>query len=282
MKLVRYGTAGKEKPGLIDQSGALRDLSGIIADIGPAELGDASLAKLRGLDAATLPAVPGNPRMGCPVGAIGKFVAIGLNYTDHAEEAGLAIPAEPVVFMKPTSCIVGPDDPVMLPRDSVKTDWEIELGFFIGTRARYVTEKEALNHVAGYCIINDVSERAYQFERGQTWDKGKGCDSFGPIGPWLVTRDEIADPQDLAMHLDVNGKRAQTGTTAKMIFSVAKIVSYLSEFMTLHPGDVVCTGTPPGVGFGMKPPTYLKAGDVMTLAIDKLGTQRQTVVPFKL
>ncbi|HTH95771.1 MAG TPA: fumarylacetoacetate hydrolase family protein [Stellaceae bacterium] len=282
MKLVRYGTAGKEKPGLIDQSGALRDLSGITADIGPAELSDASLAKLRGLDAATLPAVPGNPRMGCPVGAIGKFLAIGLNYIDHAEEAGLAIPAEPVVFMKPTSCIVGPDDPVMLPRDSVKTDWEIELGFFIGTRARYVTEKEALNHVAGYCIINDVSERAYQFERGQTWDKGKGCDSFGPIGPWLVTRDEIPDPQSLAMHLDINGKRMQTGTTAKMIFSVAKIVSYLSEFMTLMPGDVVCTGTPPGVGFGMKPPVYLKAGDVMTLAIDKLGTQRQTVVPFKL
>lgn len=282
MKLVRYGNPGKEKPGLIDAEGKLRDLSGVVKDIGPDQLSDAALARLRRLKAATLPLVRGKPRMGCPVNGIGKFIAIGLNYSDHAAEAGMPIPKEPVVFTKAISCIQGPDDNVMLPKGSVKGDWEVELGVVIGKRSRYVTQKDALDFVAGYCTINDVSEREFQLERGSQWDKGKGCDTFGPIGPWLVTRDEIENPQKLAMWLDLNGQRMQTGNTKTMIFSVAKIVSHLSQFMTLMPGDVITTGTPPGVGLGHKPPLYLKKGDVMTLGIEGLGEQRQLVVPFKL
>jgi len=282
MKLVRYGNPGKEKPGLIDADGKLRDLSAIVKDIGPEQLSDAALARLRKVKVAALPLVRGKPRMGCPVSGVGKFIAIGLNYSDHAKEAGMPIPKEPVVFTKAISCIQGPNDPVMLPKGSVKGDWEVELGVVIGTRARYVTQKDALNHVAGYCTINDVSEREFQLERGSQWDKGKGCDTFGPIGPWLVTRDEIENPQKLAMWLDLNGKRMQTGNTKTMVFSVAKIVSHLSQFMTLMPGDVITTGTPPGVGLGMKPPVYLKKGDVMTLGIEGLGEQRQVVVQFKL
>lgn len=282
MKLVRYGNPGKEKPGLIDADGKLRDLSGVIKDIGPEQLSDAALAKLRRLKTENLPLVRGKPRIGCPVTGVGKFVAIGLNYADHAAEAGMPIPKEPIVFMKVTSCIQGPNDPVMLPKGSVKTDWEVELGIVIGTRARHVSQKEALNFVAGYCTINDVSEREFQIERGGTWDKGKCCDTFGPIGPWLVTRDDVPNPQKLDMWLDVNGKRMQTGSTKTMIFSAAKIVSYVSQFMTLEPGDVICTGTPPGVGMGMKPPTFLKKGDVVTLGISGLGEQSQTIVPFKL
>ena len=282
MKLVRYGNAGKEKPGLIDADGTLRDLSAHIKDIGPAQLGDAALAKLRKVKTASLPLVKGSPRMGCPVTGTPKFIAIGLNYADHAAESGLPIPREPIVFMKATSCIQGPNDAVMLPKGSVKTDWEVELGVVIGTRARYVSQKDALNHVGGYCTINDVSEREYQIERGGTWDKGKGCDTFGPVGPWLVTRDDVPNPQKLSMWLDLNGKRMQTGSTRTMIFSVAKIISYVSQFMTLEPGDIITTGTPPGVGLGMKPPLYVKKGDVMTLGIESLGEQRQVVVPFKL
>ena len=282
MKLVRYGKPGKEKPGLIDAEGRLRDLSAHIQDIGPEQLGDAALAKLRRLKADKLPLVKGKPRYGSPVKGVPKFIAIGLNYADHAAESGLPIPLEPIVFMKATSCIQGPDDAVMLPKGSVKSDWEVELGVVIGTRARYVLQRDALSHVAGYCTINDVSEREFQIERGGTWDKGKGCDTFGPIGPWLVTRDEVPNPQKLSMWLDVNGKRMQTGNTKTMIFSVAKIVSYVSQFMTLEPGDVIATGTPPGVGLGMKPPTFLKKGDVMTVCIEGLGEQRQLVVPFKL
>jgi 2,4-diketo-3-deoxy-L-fuconate hydrolase len=282
MKLVRYGNPGKEKPGLIDAEGKLRDLSAVVKDIGPEQLSDAALAKLRKIKPATLPLVRGKPRMGCPVNGIGKFIAIGLNYSDHAKEAGMPIPKEPVVFTKAISCIQGPDDNVMLPKGSLKSDWEVELGVVIGKRARYVTQKDALDCVAGYCTINDVSEREFQLERGSQWDKGKGCDTFGPIGPWLVTRDEIDNPHKLAMWLDLNGQRMQTGNTKTMIFSVAKIVSHLSQFMTLMPGDVITTGTPPGVGLGHKPPLYLKKGDVMTLGIEGLGEQRQLVVPFKL
>jgi 2-keto-4-pentenoate hydratase/2-oxohepta-3-ene-1,7-dioic acid hydratase in catechol pathway len=282
MKLVRYGNPGKEKPGLVDADGKVRDLSGVVPDIGPAQLGSAMLARLRKQNPAKLPLVRGTPRFGCPVANVGKFVAIGLNYADHAEESGVPIPAEPVVFMKATSCIQGPNDPVMLPKGSTKTDWEVELGVVIGTRARYVSQKEALGFVAGYCTINDVSEREFQLERGPQWDKGKGCDTFGPIGPWLVTTDEIENVQRLSMWLDVNGKRMQTGNTRTMIFSVARLVSYVSQFMTLLPGDVITTGTPPGVGLGMKPPSYLKKGDVVTLGIEGLGEQRQQVIPFKL
>ncbi len=282
MKLVRYGNPGKEKPGLVDAQGKLRDLSAVIKDIGPEQLSDAALAKLRRLKTEALPLVRGSPRMGCPVSGVGKFVAIGLNYADHAAESGAPIPKEPIVFMKATTCIQGPDDPVMLPKGSVKSDWEVELGVVIGTRARYVSQKAALDHVAGYCTVNDVSEREYQIERGPQWDKGKGCDTFGPIGPWLVTRDEIANVQKLSMWLDLNGQRMQTGNTKTMIFGVAKLVSYVSQFMTLMPGDVVTTGTPPGVGLGMKPPLFLKKGDVMHLGIEGLGEQRQLVVPFKL
>ena len=282
MKLIRYGNPGKEKPGLIDAEGKLRDLSAHIPDIGPAQLSDAALAKLRKIKTASLPLVKGSPRMGCPVTGTPKFIAIGLNYADHALEAGMPIPKEPIVFMKATSCIQGPNDPVMLPKGSVKTDWELELGVVIGTRARHVTQKEALNHVAGYCTINDISEREFQIERGGTWDKGKGCDTFGPIGPWLVTRDEVPNPQKLQMWLDLNGQRVQTGSTKTMVFGVAKLISYVSQFMTLEPGDVITTGTPPGVGMGMKPPLYLKKGDKMSLGIEGLGEQHQLVVGFKL
>jgi 2,4-didehydro-3-deoxy-L-rhamnonate hydrolase len=287
MKLVRYGKPGKEKPGLIDAEGKLRDLSSIVKDIGAEQLSPAALAKISKVKADKLPLVKGKPRFGSPVANVGKFIAIGLNYTDHAEESGMPIPAEPVVFMKANSCVVGPNDDIMLPKGSVKTDWEVELGIVIGTKARYVSQKEALNFVAGYCTINDVSEREYQLERGPQWDKGKGCDTFGPIGPWLVTTDEITNPQKLGMWLDVNGTRFQTGNTKTMIFSCAKIVSYLSQFMTLMPGDVITTGTPPGVGLGIKKdgkpaPVFLKKGDVVTLGIEGLGEQRQLVVPFKL
>ena len=281
MKLVRYGNPGREKPGLIDAEGKLRDLSGVVPDIGPAQLAATSLAKLRKVNPAKLPLVRGRPRYGCPVAQVGKFVAIGLNYADHAAESGVPVPKEPVVFMKATTCIQGPNDPVMLPRGSVKSDWEVELGVVIGTAARYVTRKDALQHVAGYCLVNDVSEREYQLERGPQWDKGKGCDTFGPVGPWLVTPDELANVQRLDMWLDVNGQRMQTGNTRTMIFDVAKIVSYVSEFMTLMPGDIITTGTPPGVGMGMKPQRFLKKGDVMTLGIQGLGEQRQEVVAFK-
>ncbi len=282
MKLVRYGNPGKEKPGLIDADGKLRDLSAVVKDIGPDQLSDAALAKLRKLKTNKLPLVKGSPRLGSPVNGVSKFIAIGLNYSDHAAESNMPIPKEPIVFMKATSCIQGANDPVMLPKGSVKSDWEVELGVVIGTMARHVSQKDALNHVAGYCTINDVSEREFQLERGSQWDKGKGCDTFGPLGPWLVTRDDIPNPQKLAMWLDLNGKRVQTGNTKTMIFSVAKIVSHLSQYMTLMPGDVITTGTPPGVGLGMKPPVYLKKGDVMTLGIEGLGEQRQVVVPFKL
>jgi 2,4-didehydro-3-deoxy-L-rhamnonate hydrolase len=287
MKLVRYGNPGKEKPGLIDAEGKLRDLSAVVKDIDAAQLSPAALAKISKVKTDKLPLVKGKPRFGSPIANVGKFIAIGLNYTDHAEESGMPIPAEPVVFMKANSCVVGPNDDIMLPKGSVKTDWEVELGIVIGSKARYVSQKEALNFVAGYCTINDVSEREYQLERGPQWDKGKGCDTFGPIGPWLVTTDEITNPQKLGMWLDVNGKRFQTGNTKTMIFSCAKIVSYLSQFMTLMPGDVITTGTPPGVGLGIKKdgkpaPVFLKKGDVVTLGIEGLGEQRQLVVPFKL
>ncbi|MDB5944767.1 MAG: 2-keto-4-pentenoate hydratase/2-oxohepta-3-ene,7-dioic acid hydratase-like protein [Ramlibacter sp.] len=281
MKLVRYGNPGKEKPGLVDLEGRLRDLSGVVPDIGPAQLGRVMMARIRKQNPEKLPLVRGKPRYGCPVAGVGKFVAIGLNFADHAAEAGAPIPAEPVVFMKATSCIQGPNDPVMLPKGSTKTDWEVELGIVIGERARYVSKKDALAYVAGYCIVNDVSEREYQLERGPQWDKGKGCDTFGPIGPWLVTPDEIENVHRLGMWLDVNGKRMQTGNTRTMIFDCTKLVSYVSHFMTLMPGDVITTGTPPGVGLGMKPPTFLKKGDVMTLGIDGLGEQRQDVIGFK-
>ena len=282
MKLLRYGPPGKEKPGLLDADGRLRDLSAVVPDIGPAQLGDAALARLQRLNVDKLPLVKGTPRLGCPVAGIGKFIAIGLNYADHAAESGLPVPKEPVVFTKAISCIQGPDDDVMLPKGSKKSDWEVELGVVIGRTARHVAQKDALAHVAGYCVVNDVSERAFQIERGGTWDKGKGCDTFGPIGPWLVTRDEVPNPQKLSMWLDLNGKRVQTGNTKTMVFSVAKIVSYVSQFMGLERGDISTTGTPPGVGLGMKPPLYLKKGDVMTLGIEGLGEQRQEVVAFKL
>jgi 2,4-diketo-3-deoxy-L-fuconate hydrolase len=280
MKLVRHGNPGKEKPGLVDDNGQQRDLSAVVEDIGPEQLGDAALAKLRKLKLDKLPLVRGKPRYGCPVANVGKFIAIGLNYADHAAESGLPIPAEPVVFMKANSCVQGPNDPVMLPKGSVKTDWEVELGVVIGATARYVSQKSALDCVAGYCVINDVSEREYQIERGGTWDKGKGCDTFGPIGPWLVTPDEI-NVQRLDMWLDVNGKRMQTGNTRTMVFSCAKIISHVSQYMTLLPGDIICTGTPPGVGLGVKPnPVFLKPGDVMTLKIAGLGEQKQKVVAY--
>lgn len=278
MKFVRFGPPGQERPGLLDPQGQLRDLSIRIADISSSTLGDQALAELS-LNWQGLPLVAGDPRLGCPIADVGKFIAIGLNYADHAAESGQPIPIEPVVFLKATSCIQGPDDPVVLPRGSTKSDWEVELGVVIGKRAKYVDEAYALDHVAGYCVINDVSERELQLERGGTWDKGKGCDTFGPIGPWLVTRDEVPDPQNLHMWLEVNGERVQDGSTKTMIFSVAKLVSYVSACMTLLPGDVITTGTPPGVGLGMRPPRYLTAGDVMRVGIDGLGTQKQKVLP---
>ena len=277
MKLVRYGASGHEKPGLVDPEGVLRDLSGQLADLHLPTLGLEGLARLRRLDPATLPRVRGTPRLGLPYTGISKFVGIGLNYRDHAAEAGLPVPSEPIVFMKATTCLTGPYDPIELPPGSQKTDWEVELGVVIGRTARRVTEAEALSYVAGYCVVNDVSERAWQMERGGTWDKGKGFDSFGPVGPWLVTADEVPDPQALPMWLDVNGEPRQRGHTSTMIFGAARLVSYLSQCMTLLPGDLIATGTPPGVGMGRKPPQYLRAGDVVTLGIEGLGAQRQEV-----
>jgi 2-keto-4-pentenoate hydratase/2-oxohepta-3-ene-1,7-dioic acid hydratase in catechol pathway len=281
MKLLRHGPSGQERPGVLDAEGKIRDLSGKIDDIDGNKLSPAKLKELAALDLSTLPVVEGNPRLGAPVARIGKFIAVGLNFSDHAAESGLPVPQEPVVFTKAISSITGPNDNVIIPRGSKKTDWEVELGVVIGTRASYVTKDNALAHVAGYVVVNDVSEREYQIERGGTWDKGKGCDTFGPIGPWLVTADEVGDVQNLSMWLDVNGERKQTGTTATMIFDVATLVSYISEFITLMPGDVITTGTPPGVGMGMKPePQYLKAGDMVRLGIEKLGEQQQTFVAW--
>ena len=282
MKLVRYGSQGKEKPGLIDQDGNLRDLSKKIADIDPSQISAAALKKLSKLPIGSLPLVKGKKRFGVPVNGIGKFIAIGLNYTDHAKEANMAIPKEPIIFMKAISSLCGPNDDTISPKGSKKLDWEIELGIVIGKKTRYVSKTEALKYVAGYCVINDVSEREFQLEKGGTWDKGKGCDTFGPVGPWLVTTDEIKNPQNLELWLDVNGKKMQRGNTKTMIFDAATIVSYVSEFMTLMPGDIIATGTPPGVGMGMKPnPKYLKIGDVVTCGIEKLGTQCQKVKAFK-
>ena len=279
MKLCRYGAVGAEKPGLIDATGAIRDLSGVIGDLTADSLSPDGLKKLAAIDPATLPLVEGDPRYGLPFTGTRQFIAIGLNYADHAAESTLPIPEEPVMFTKAVSCLTGPNDPVTIPRGSVKTDWEVELGVVIGSRTSYVEEADALSHVAGYCVINDVSERDYQLSRGGTWDKGKGCPTFGPVGPWLVTADEVGDPQNLDMWLDVNGERMQNGNTRTMIFSVAKIVSYLSEFMVLEPGDIITTGTPPGVGMGQKPePRYLKAGDTVRLGIEKLGEQGQSFV----
>lgn len=279
MKLVRVGPPGAERPGLIDAQGRVRDLSGVLGDVGPQQLSDAALAQLANVDTAALPIVP-DARFGVPWTGIGKIIAIGLNYADHAAEAGLPPPAEPIIFLKANSALNGPNDAVMLPRGSEKTDWEVELGVVIGKTARDVAQGDALSHVAGYCVVNDVSEREFQLERGGTWDKGKGCDTFCPVGPWLVTRDEVPDPQALGLWLEVNGQRVRNGSTATMIFGVAHLVSYVSRFMTLHPGDLICTGTPPGVGMGAKPPRYLKAGDTMRLGVDRLGVQAQTVVAY--
>jgi 2,4-didehydro-3-deoxy-L-rhamnonate hydrolase len=278
MKLVRYGAIGQEKPGLIDKSGQLRDLSGQLKDLTGEAFSPASLAKLAALDPASLPAVSGKPRIGAPVGGLPKYVAIGLNYSDHAAEVGMPIPAEPIIFMKANNSLCGPNDAVEKPRGSTKLDWEVEIAIIIGTRAKYVSEADALNYVAGYAVCNDVSERNFQIERLGQWTKGKSHDTFGPLGPWLVTKDEIKDVQKLPMWLDVNGKRCQTGSTATMIFGIAKIVSYVSEFMTMQPGDIITTGTPPGVGQGMKPPKFLGVGDVVTLGIEGLGEQRQEII----
>ena len=278
MKLMRYGAKGAEKPALVDAQGQVRDLSSVIADITAETLTSAKLAELRALDPASLPLVAQPGRVAPPWTGMGKFICIGLNYADHAAESGLPVPAEPVIFMKTTSAVVGCNDAVVLPQDSVKTDWEVELGVVIGEKARYVSEADAMKYVAGYCVVNDVSEREYQIERGGTWDKGKGCDTFGPVGPWLATADEVPNPQDLEMWLEVNGKRYQNGSTRTMVFGVAQLVSYVSRFMTLYPGDLISTGTPPGVGMGQKPaPVYLKAGDEMKLGIAGLGEQRQRV-----
>ena len=276
MKLVRYGERGAEKPGLIDAEGRLRDLSAHVADIAGPVL--AELDALRAIDPSSLPLVDGNPRYGACVGGIGKFICIGLNYSDHAAESGMAVPPEPVIFAKYTSAVCGPNDDIIIPRGSVKTDWEVELAFVIGKPGKYIDEKDAMNHVAGFFVCNDVSERSFQAERAGQWSKGKSSDNFGPIGPWLVTRDEVADPNNLHMWLKVNGEQMQNGSTATMVYQVPFLVSYLSQFFTLHPGDVVSTGTPPGVGLGMKPPRYLKAGDVVELGIEGLGSQRQTCV----
>ena len=277
MKLLRYGEAGHEKPGLLDTDGNIRDLSGMVADIGGEAIDPKSLARLAKLDPATLPIIGGEPRLGPCVARTGKFICIGLNYSDHAAETGATVPPEPVVFMKATSAIVGPNDGVTIPRGSRKTDWEVELGVVIGKTAKYVSEADALDCVAGYCVIHDVSERAFQIERSGQWTKGKSCDTFGPTGPWLVTKDEIADPQDLGMWLKVNGEVMQNGSTRTMVYGVAYLVSYLSQFMSLQPGDIISTGTPPGVGMGMKPPRYLKSGDVVELGIDGLGSQKQNI-----
>lgn len=278
MKLLRHGPSGAEKPGLMHTDGTIRDLSGLVSDIGWDTLSDAGLAAIRAVDAASLPVVAADTRLGPCVAGTGKFICIGLNYSDHAAETGATVPPEPIIFMKATSAIVGPNDPIVIPRGSVKTDWEVELAVIIGSRAKYVTEADAMNHVAGFAVTNDVSERAFQTERSGQWTKGKSCDNFGQIGPWLVTRDEVADPQDLSMWLTVNGEKVQNGSTKTMVYGVAFLVSYLSQFMTLHPGDVISTGTPPGVGLGMKPPRFLKAGDVVELGVQGLGQQRQDVI----
>lgn len=277
MKLVRYGPRGKEKPGLIDADGDLRSLAGKVRDLGPEELSPAGLGRLRRAARGRLPKVRGRPRLGVPVAGIGKVLCIGLNYADHAKETGQQPPKEPIVFMKPTSALNGPNDPVTMPKGSRKSDWEVELGVVIGRRANNVPKARALDHVAGYAVVNDVSEREWQLERGLTWDKGKGCDTFCPVGPWLVTADEVPSPQRLGMWLEVNGRRMQDGSTSTMIFDVREIVAYISRFMTLHPGDLIATGTPPGVGAGMKPPKFLRHGDVMTLGIEGLGSQKQRV-----
>ena len=280
MKLVRFGPEGQEKPGLVDAQGQIRDLSGAIPDVNSATLSRRSLDRLRGLDASSLPKAPAGARLGPCVARPGNFIAVGLNFVDHAKETGAPIPAEPILFNKAPSCIVGPNDDVIIPKASQKTDWEVELVIVIGERASYVAANKSLNYVAGYCVCNDVSEREFQTERGGQWMKGKGCATFGPLGPWMVTADEVGDVQNLGMWLDVNGKRMQTGSTKTMIFDCAQLVSYISHFMILEPGDIITTGTPPGVGLGMKPPLFLKAGDVVTLGIDKLGEQRQRVVAY--
>lgn len=281
MKLIRYGEPGCERPGLVDLDGCLRDLSGFISDIEPGTIAGGLLTSVSQCSDQEWPLVPGRPRLGPPLAHVGKFIAIGLNYVDHALEAGVALPEEPVIFSKATSCIAGPHDAIMLPRHSIKTDWEVELGVVIGKRARYVAQEEALDYVLGYCVVNDVSEREYQLERGGTWDKGKGCDTFGPIGPWLVTKDEIPDPQSLELWLDLNGERRQRGNTRSMVFDVSYLVSYLSRFMTLLPGDLITTGTPPGVGMGQKPhPRFLQPADVIDLGIRGLGEQRQEVIAW--
>ena len=280
MKLLRYGPKGQEKPGTLDAEGRIRDLSGVIADITPDQLHGPAFDALKAVDPTTLPLIEGQPRYGVPIAGVRKFLAIGLNFADHAAESNLPIPEEPVLFTKAITCLNGPNDDVVIPRGSEKTDWEVELGIVIGKPASYVSKAEALDHVAGYVLINDVSERAYQTERGGTWDKGKGCDTFGPVGPWIVTTDEVGDVQNLDMWLDLNGQRMQTGNTRTMIFGVAEIVTYLSEFMTLEPGDLITTGTPPGVGLGQTPPLYLKAGDTVRLGIQKLGEQGQTFVEW--
>lgn len=278
MKLLRFGPVGQEKPGLLDDAGVLRDLSAHVDDIAGPALSDDSLARLRALDPSSLPAVDGDPRLGACVGHVGKFICIGLNYADHAAESGMDLPEEPVIFFKATSAITGPNDTVEIPRGSVKTDWEVELGVVIGKAAKYISKEDALDHVAGYCVVNDLSERDFQLHRSGQWVKGKSADTFGPIGPWLVTRDEISDPQDLAMYLEVNGHRYQDGSTKTMHFDVATVIAHLSQFMSLQPGDVISTGTPPGVGMGQTPQTYLKPGDSMKLGIEGLGEQVQAVV----
>lgn len=278
MKLLRFGEAGKEKPGMLDAQGRIRDLSGVVDDIAGDVLSDVQLDRLRSINIDALPVIANNVRIGACVGRVGKFICIGLNYADHAAESGMTPPSEPVVFMKATSAIIGPNDNVLIPRNSKKTDWEVELGVVIGKHTSYVSEVDAMNHVAGYCIVNDVSEREFQLERGGQWDKGKGCDTFGPIGPWLVTRDEVSNVDNLSMWLSVNGHRYQNGSTKRMIFRVPFLIHYLSQFMSLQPGDVISTGTPPGVGMGQKPaPIYLQAGDVMELGVEGLGVQRQVV-----
>jgi len=283
MKLLRYGRPGEEKPGLLDGDGAIRDLSAHIADLTPATITIEAIEGLKAIDPASLPKIEGEQRYGIPVNGIGKFIAIGLNYADHARESGLEPPPEPIFFTKAISCLTGPNDDVMLPRDHSKADWEVELGVIIGKTCRYVEQSRTLDHVAGYVLANDVSERRFQKELGSQWDKGKGCDTFGPVGPWLVTPDEVGDPQDVDMFLDLNGKRMQTGNTSTMIFPVAECIAYVSRFITLHPGDLLITGTPPGVGEGQKPnPIFLKPGDEMHLGIAKLGEQRQRVVEFRL
>lgn len=278
MKLLRHGPRGAERPGMLHSDGTIRDLTGLVPDIGGAVIGDAGLAMLRGIDAGSLPVVDPTTRLGPCVAGTGKFICIGLNYADHAAESGMKVPPEPVIFMKATSAICGPNDPIIIPRGSEKTDWEVELGVIIGKTAKYVSEADAMDYVAGYCVTNDVSERAFQTERAGQWTKGKSCDNFGQLGPWLVTRDEVADPQNLPMWLTVNGKKMQDGSTRTMVYGVRFLVHYLSQFMSLHPGDVISTGTPPGVGLGMKPPRYLKAGEVVELGIEGLGTQRQDVI----